>query len=211
MKSKSDQNQMQAILEVTMSNKTTVTLVRHSIVDNPRGIYYGQLPGYPLSPFGIQQAQRTANKFRGKRVAAIFSSPRLRARQTAWMIADVLGLNHIHVSKLLDEVHSYFDGHPIQELVERNWNIYTGIPPPFEQPIDVLARIKKFLSSIRMQYAGSHVVAITHGDPIAFALLWANGSPIAAGIKPDPYPEPASISTFCFEGDRANGLPSYAT
>ncbi len=193
-----------------MLSNTTVTLVRHPHVDNPRGIYYGQLPGFKLSAEGLQQAQHVAEHFRGKRIAAIFSSPRLRARQTAWVIADALGIKHIHISKLLDEVHSFFDGHPIQELVKRNWNVYTGIPPPFEQPNDVLARMQKFLSSIQRQYAGSHVVAVTHGDPIAFTLLWARGSHIAAGMKPEPYPEPASISTFCFEGVQGNQLPSYA-
>lgn len=193
-----------------MLNNTIVTLVRHAAVDNPHGIFYGQLPGFPLSPLGFQQAQRASHLFRGKRIAAIFSSPRLRARQMAWVVADALGIKHIHISKLLDEVYSSFDGHPIQELVARKWNIYTGIPPPFEQPSDVLARMQKFLSSMRMQYAGSHVIAVTHGDPIAFTLLWARGSHIAAGMKPEPYPEPASISTFCFEGVRENQLPSYA-
>ncbi len=193
-----------------MLNNTTVTLVRHATVDNPHGIYYGQLPGFPLSPLGLQQAQCAAHHFRGKRIAAIFSSPRLRAWQMAWVIADALGIKHIHISKLLDEVYSSFDGHPIQELVARKWNVYTGISPPFEQPSNVLARMQKFLSSMRMQYAGSHVIAVTHGDPIAFTLLWANGSPIAPGIKPDPYPEPASISTFCFENENGDELPTYA-
>lgn len=115
-----------------MSNQTTVTLVRHSIAYNPQGIYYGRLRRFSSSLLGFQQAQNAAEQFRGKRIAAILSSPRLCARQTAWMIADALGLDHIHVSKLLDEVYICSDRHPIHELVKRDWNIYTGIPPPLE-------------------------------------------------------------------------------
>lgn len=192
-----------------MKDPTTISLVRHGPVHNPADIYYGRLEGFPLSPSGLELARQTASHFGGKPVAAIYSSPRLRAWQTAWVCAESLGFEHVHICPLLDEVYSYFDGRPVQELMAREWNIYSGIPPPFEQPNDVHARMQKFMLQLRHAYAGRHVIAVTHGDPIAFTLLWADRQTIAPGVKPNPYPPPASIASFYFLNGRKDEIPTY--
>ncbi|HET8648098.1 MAG TPA: histidine phosphatase family protein, partial [Vicinamibacteria bacterium] len=49
---------------------TLVHLVRHGLVDNPRRLVYGRLPGWHLSPPGRRQAEAAARRLRGREVAA---------------------------------------------------------------------------------------------------------------------------------------------
>jgi len=67
-----------------------VHLVRHGHVENPQDVIYGNLPGFPLSEKGRAQATRMAAflvKKTGGR-AGLFSSPLLRARNTAEIARD---------------------------------------------------------------------------------------------------------------------------
>jgi broad specificity phosphatase PhoE len=62
---------------------TAISFVRHGEVYNPDNIFYGRLPGFRLSEKGNYQTGKAAETLNGSRLAAIFSSPPLRARQTA--------------------------------------------------------------------------------------------------------------------------------
>ena len=53
---------------------TTVHLVRHGEVYNPRGVLYGRLPDYHLSDRGRQMAQLVADHLAGRDIAAVVSS-----------------------------------------------------------------------------------------------------------------------------------------
>ena len=62
-------------------------LVRHGEVDNPDHVVYADLPGYPLSTTGRDEA-RAAGAYLGKgRVDAVVCSPLDRAVETAAIIA----------------------------------------------------------------------------------------------------------------------------
>lgn len=195
--------------------ETTLSLVRHGEVHNPNCIYYGRLPGYALSTLGRQQAEAAANVFAEANAfasatpfasansfaaAALFSSPLLRARQTAEIILSRLpGIDlRMQLSSLLIEVGSPFDGLPRDELIRRNWDVYTGSQLPYEQPTDVLSRVLKFVGLVRRRYPGQHVIAVTHGDPIQFLAQWAKDQAVGPMNEDLPYPGPASISTFIF-------------
>jgi broad specificity phosphatase PhoE len=179
---------------------TKISFVRHGQVDNPQGIYYGRLPRYRLSALGRQQAYAAAQVLQEIRASAIFSSPLLRTRQTAEIIASPHAPLRVKISARLVEVYSPFDGCPAIELIQRNWDVYAGTQSPYEQPLDVLNRAKAFAFSITKQYPQQHVIAVTHGDLIAFLALWAAGRPITNDEKQKNYPTPGSISTFTFGG-----------
>ncbi len=66
-----------------MKQVTQISFVRHGHVHNPGAVLYGRLPGFRLDRQGVQDAQRAGRALRGKNITAIFSSPLLRARQTA--------------------------------------------------------------------------------------------------------------------------------
>jgi probable phosphoglycerate mutase len=185
-----------------MRHPTHIHFVRHGAVDNPRDLFYGRLPGFPLSAEGRLQAQAAAEALRSKPVAAIFSSPQQRARETAAIIAAEHSGMTVQVSPLINEIHTPYDGLPFREVAERKWDVYAGNAPPHEQPLDVLARVQQFIGQVRKQHAGQQVVAVTHGDPIVFLLLWTKGKPVTAEnrlLMYREYADKASITTLTYE------------
>lgn len=179
-----------------------VHLVRHGEVDNPQGVYYGRLPGFHLSANGRQQAGAAAVTLRAYPIAALFSSPLERALETAQIIAQGLEDIPIQASDLLLEVHSPYDGQPAQVLLARGWDVYSGSPRPYEQPEDVLARVRQFTHQVRAAYPQQQVVAVAHGDLLAAAVLWARGQPRTPQNMAELYRgflKPGSIVSFAFE------------
>jgi broad specificity phosphatase PhoE len=187
---------------------TTINFVRHGTVHNPGELFYGRLPRFGLSAAGFLQAQKAANFFADKTVSAIVSSPMLRARQTARIIAKSLPQKPaITISALLNEVYTPFDGHAISELDRLNWDIYTGSQSPYEQPADVFKRIYRFLQIFRKRYDGQQIVVVTHADVIVFLSLWANGYGVNFQNKSLvehkqialKFPAPASVTSFTWQ------------
>ena len=194
-----------------MNRSTTIHFVRHGEVHNPDNIYYGRLPGFHLSAEGVRQASVAANVLKKHQIAAIYSSPLERTIETAEVIARQLGLP-LKISDLLIEVASPVDGQPLSALEEFGWNIYTGYAPTFEQPIDVLNRVKKFALTARQEFSGQPIAAITHGDLIAFMVQWAQQLPIDLEQKSFLYQSflgHASISSFTFQTDSEAEIPRF--
>lgn len=197
-----------------MSNATTIHLIRHGEVHNPQAIYYGRLPGFHLSETGRLQAQATAKVLRANGLDVLYTSPLERAVETAEIIAQENGGIRWRLSDAIKEVHSPFDGQPIRLMADRNWDVYAGAPPPYEQPADVLRRVQEFVRQVRREHRGERVALITHGDVIMFMTLWANGLPLTAEAKqafyfPD-YLGYASISTFRYQTESAQGIPDFS-
>lgn len=198
-----------------MNSCTLISLVRHGHVHNPLGIYYGNMPRYRISDEGILQAQAAAQVLEKNKPAVIFTSPLLRARQTAKIIQAKYNDIPLRRSKLLKEVNTPFDGCQQRELESRNWDIYSNVSPEYEQPIQVLMRIREFVNRARRRYSGQHIIAITHGDLIAFMLLWAKTLSVDLVLKrdltffglSDKYPVPGSVSTFVFETEDVDEVP----
>lgn len=192
-----------------MAATTRLLLVRHGVVHNPENIIYGRLPNFRLSARGELQAQAAGAALQHIPLAAIFTSPLLRAQQTAAHIA----VYHPHlkpiVSPWLNEIYIPLEGRPMAEAAARNWDLYTGSGAPYEQPQDIVQRMQRFVEEVCRDYAGQTVAAVTHGDVIAFTVLWAAGRPVMPASKhtlhtiPDfgtPYPETGSITTLAFDG-----------
>lgn len=186
-----------------MTHSTTISLIRHGDVHNPSDIVYGRRPRFKLSELGFEQARAAAQHFDGELLEALFSSPMLRARQTASAIL----ANHprlvLQQSGWLNEVYMPYEGWKREQMEARKWDVYTGTQPPYEQPSDIVARMVKFITQVRRRYSGHHVVAVTHGDPVLYFSLWANGLPVDFEYRSklqtlgfvDSYPDKASITT----------------
>jgi broad specificity phosphatase PhoE len=189
-----------------MEKVTQISLVRHGHVHNPGSILYGRLPGFRLDRQGVQEAQRAGRALRGKHIAAVFSGPLLRARQTARELLVCSGNRQLRISRLLTEVYTVFEGRPSAEIAALQDDLYTGAPPGFEQPEDIVARGMRFMQRMRRQYPGEHIAAVTHGDIIVFMILWAKSMPFspanklrlsASGVL-NGYPSTGSITTFTY-------------
>lgn len=197
---------------------TKISLVRHGLVDNPAGVYYGRLPGFALAEAGRTQAAAAGDYLASTAVDLIYHSPLLRAYQTAAIVrAHCAITSPLEESQLLNEIFSPYDGHPIEEMERRNWDFYHETAPSFEKPEDIAIRMVNFFDLARKGHPGSHIVGVTHADPIAFAILWAHGLDLSAEQRkrleacgvPDRYPTPASVSTFTFADGKERKLVDF--
>lgn len=185
---------------------TRIHLVRHGEVHNPEQILYGRLPRFGLNHRGRQQARRAAEWLNRHSIAALFSSPMLRARQTAQAVIDGHPNLVLHISAWLNEVHTSYTGRPGVKIDARGGDIYTGSGDGYEQPPDIIARTAKFCRRVRTRFAGGRVAAVTHGDIIAFMVLWASGFELTPANKTRllqagfsaAYPAHASITTLTY-------------
>jgi broad specificity phosphatase PhoE len=196
---------------------TTIYLVRHGEVHNPQRVLYGRLPRFRLTENGRQQAQ-IAGRYLDGRVDELFSSPLLRARQTAREIQKHVRKPRIRISNLINEVCTVYEGRPASEVDARNGDVYTGVPKGFEQPRDVVDRTCRFIRRARRQHPGSRIAAVTHGDVITFMVLWAQGMDLSARNKtrllsagfPAAYPAHASITALIYPNNDMDARPEVA-
>lgn len=188
---------------------TTISLMRHGAVHNPENIYYGRLPNFGLSDAGRRQAADSAAYLAGQAVTALYCSPLQRARETAAIVGRHLALVP-SAEPLLLEVHTPYDGMPRPAMAARNWDLYSGTEPPFEQPLDVVTRLTRFFNRCRRDHVNEHVVGVTHGDLLAWAVVWSAAMELSLTNKqrlevaglPVAYPSTASVVTLRFAADR---------
>ena len=88
---------------------TVIHLLRHGEVSNPRGVLYGRLPDFHLSPDGEHMAKAAAAFLAGRDVTLVLSSPLERALETASPVAAQFGLE-VRVDERLIEPWNHFEG-----------------------------------------------------------------------------------------------------
>ena len=165
---------------------TRVHLVRHGQVDNPRRIVYGRQPGWHLSAKGRRQAEAVARALAGRAVAALFSSPLERARETADIVARTLALP-VQVRDDLTEsaLAAHWEGLSwlhVWTQRHREWHTYRKRPLEMEAPeplLDLAARMSAAVRALAAAFPGRQVVAVSHGDPIKAAVVTLTGGDLA--------------------------------
>lgn len=196
----------------------TVHLVRHGEVHNPQHIMYGRLPGFRLSERGREQALAAAQWLQARPLSALYSSPMQRTCESAAILSAAHGDLPVHVDRRLIEVHTPWEGRPLLELMRRDWDMYSGNGPEYEQAADVARRGQEFLADMRQTWPGGEVAALTHGDVIAFAIVLAAGDPPDIRRKAhmpnygvtDDYPETSSINSFHWRTGDPEELPEFS-
>jgi broad specificity phosphatase PhoE len=117
-----------------MAHPGLLYVARHGETDwNAAGRWQGQTD-VPLNPKGRAQALAIAERLRGEGIASIASSDLLRARETAGIVADALGLEvgHVHAD-LRERRFGCFEGLTRDEVAERfpaEWARYLADPGP---------------------------------------------------------------------------------
>lgn len=196
-------------------NATRISLVRHGHVDNPDDIFYGRLPGFKLDGNGRLEAAQTAEALKNKKIDGVYSSPMLRARQTATEILKFHPRLELKTSSLITEVFSPFQGQPNTMLTLFCGDVYAGHDPLCEQPEDVIRRTQRFIHRIRKRHFGGHLAAVTHGDVILFAIFRAKRIPVTAANKlyldkidiVKGYPATGSITTLTYQTTDMEEIP----
>ena len=158
-------------------------LVRHGQTDwNLAGRWQGQSPQAPgLNETGRAQALALRSQLAGRQFAAVYSSDLLRARQTAELLADPLGLP-VNLDPRLremdlgdwegllsDEISARFP----HLLVERDCNPLQASAPQGETPECVAERAASALDDIVMNHCGEPLLIVAHGISLAAILCLA--------------------------------------
>lgn len=131
-----------------------VLLLRHGEVENPRGILYGRLPGYPLSALGRRMATGVAAALTSPEagqqattppIRHLVASPLERAVQTAEPIAKATGLPMVLDERLIEAANT-FEGSrftPAQLRKPANWPrlVKPTLPSWGEPYLDIARRM----------------------------------------------------------------------
>jgi len=167
---------LEAAFLIGVEGVTEIWLVRHAdchrdmaVVDDP-----------PLSPVGREQAAHLARRVQHAQPAAVYSSPYLRAMETAHAITDDVRVD--------------------PRLVEMTLEISEDGSLDFQEtPASAVTRMRAVIDEIVAEHEGKRVVLITHGASIVACLT------DAMRLEPGQlrlFPYYTSISTLRVLGDR---------
>lgn len=157
-------------------------LVRHGQTAlNARGLLLGRADP-PLNDNGYRQAAALAEAL--GRPARIVSSPLLRARQTAAVLAGAaageVDVEGVEVDPRWVEMdYGELDGQPAAGVAEPVWKSWRDdphyVPAGGESVAAVCGRVRDACVELAAAAAGSDVVVVSHVSPIKAAVTWALG------------------------------------
>lgn len=161
----------------------TVYFARHGHVENPGDVFYGAEP--LLSPVGRTQVREAAECLanREDRPVAIVCSPWPRARESAEIYANRLGIAPVATDARLTD----WDVGPWVGRLRTDFCTTTGydrIPPniTFPQEIEPLeeagSRVLAAMKDAVMAHPEGPVLIVAHREPLVVALLRLRGEPL---------------------------------
>ena len=174
--------------------KTDVLFVRHADVHNPNNVFYARLAKFRLSEQGLKDAEVTAQALAEEPLAAIYTSPMLRARQTARIIARHHPGVPLRQTRRLIELRTHFQGHEWAKM-PRHPNFYDAGAGD-ETVQQVFLRMQRLMFELLARYPGKTAVCVSHGDPIKILRMAYLGQPLTKQSAWEPDPAKGSIMRF---------------
>lgn len=156
-----------------------IYLIRHGETDwNLEGKLQGR-EDIPLNDNGIQQAKICGQAFKGRKINSILTSPLIRAKKTAEIIAEMTGLNQVIVEEGLIErdfgvlagvtydSKKYFDTFGVEEGIE-----------PFE---DLHQRLIGCIKENAERFYDEDIIMVSHGAAINSVISVLSGGELGSG------------------------------
>lgn len=150
---------------------TKLFLIRHGeSVANTQGIYQGQSVDTPLSALGRRQTRLLARRLAGEKIAAVFTSPLARARETAAALSRRGEIKVIEDTRLLEINHGRWEGKD-KNVVQKNWGHLLALwhkhphkvrMPGGENLAQVRRRVTAFLNSLEKSYRNQALIIVGH-------------------------------------------------
>jgi probable phosphoglycerate mutase len=154
-----------------------ILLVRHGqTAPNRDGLVLGRAADPELTEEGRRQAGRLAAALVEEAPVALYTSPLLRARETAGAIAAACGLVAEPDERLEEIDWGDWEGRPLSGLGKAEvarWRDDSGTPPGGETLRSVGERMAEFC--LEALERGGPVIAVSHVSPIKAAAAWALG------------------------------------
>ncbi len=177
---KCDHHQIIGSLEDLNKNRAdapaALVLMRHGEAEsNLKGFCssYPELKLNPLTERGRKQVLASVKKIKprsGEKIAAIYSSDLLRARETAQIVADELKIKNIIFDPRLREINTgEFSGRPVAEYQNYFGSFkdkFTRPAPQGESWLDVAGRVRDFTLEVSKKHSGKKIIVVSHMDPL---------------------------------------------
>jgi len=121
---------------------------------------------------GKKEVVQVAKGLEDKKIDIIIASPFVRTKETALMVAEILGINegNIFFDKRIQEINpGVYDGgkwpeyHDRMSQVGADW--FKERPGNSESLFDCQKRVGEFLYEIENKYKGKNILFVTHGGP----------------------------------------------
>lgn len=189
---------------------TRFLLIRHALTDTIGQHLAGRARDVPLNEAGRRQAEDLARRVAAFNPVALYTSPLLRARETAAPLAERLGLTPRIEAALVELDFGEWTGVPFGQLDQNEaWHRFNRVrsrsrPPGGETMLEVQARAVSALEGFPEHHPHETVIMVSHGDVIRGLLLYYAGSPIDAIHRFEI--EPASVSILDLDSERARIL-----
>src|SRR5919198_87233 len=193
---------------------TTLLLVRHAETTDNVDMRLSGWTDTDLSPRGEEQVGLLADHFNRHHghVAALYSSPLIRARRTAEAIGGLTGHTPILLDDLREMYFGELDGRPFEELREayahlleadENGEIEDFVWPSGESRSGFTSRVLRVINGIARRHPGRAVGVVTHGGVIATLLTILHGES-AANWRKWVVPN-ASLSEILWDASTGTG------
>ena len=152
-----------------------IYIVRHGQTDwNVEGRYAGRID-IPLNSKGIKQAKETKEKLKNIKFDKVFSSPLLRAYETAKIIYDG---EIIKDERIIERGNGDLEGKLKSEIKEKiDFNNPNKTEYNIESIISVRKRIKDFLDDITTNYKNKNILVVMHAGIGIYARCYFEGEP----------------------------------
>jgi probable phosphoglycerate mutase len=160
--------------------------VRHGVTGTTGKVLPGRAAGLHLSPQGLEQAQRAAQRLNdlGATPTALYASPLERTRETAAPIAKALHLRVKTDRGLIECDFGGWTGKTLASLRKKpEWRAVQNAPSTFRFPdgesfTEMQLRIWTTLERLAVDHHGETIVVVSHADPIKAAVTYAQGVPL---------------------------------
>lgn len=189
---------------------TLLLLIRHGHTPTAGKILTGWERGVHLTEGGVEQAKALTVRLDGVPLAAIYSSPLERCRETAAPLAAARGLAVRVRRDLIETGYGEWTGRSIRQLTKTKlWRTLQRSPsairfPGGESLRDVQTRAVDAALAIAEEHPNGTVAVMTHADPVRLILAHF------AGMHLDQFErlavEPCSISVVAVQDGHARIL-----
>lgn len=154
----------------------------------------------PMNETGFYQVRHAALRLTGIHWDCICTSPLLRARESAGVLKEILGVSNIYV---------------IEDLQERELGVLNGVVWDYnergslpkeaegmESQEDAAIRLERVLEKVRNEHAGENVLLVSHGSLLHCWSRRMEREGLIAPLPEDYEFVNASLLPVCFEEGR---------
>lgn len=149
-----------------------LVLVRHAVTAETGTKLSGRLPGIPLSPEGIDAAWAVAASLANMELAAVYTSPIQRCRETAQILAAPHQEKPRSLQGIVEVEYGAWSGRSLRSLYRlRLWKGLMADPAGFRFPQgetleEVRARAVRTMRRLLRAHTDETVLVVSHGDVI---------------------------------------------